>query len=75
MNIARIGNKYLADTEPWKVIKTDSARVETILNIALQITANTAIAIEPFHALLRGEDPEDARCREIRLGAPRGYGS
>jgi len=48
MNIARIGNKYLADTEPWKVIKTDSGRVKTILNIALQITANTAIAIEPF---------------------------
>jgi len=48
MNIARIGNKYLADTEPWKVIKSDRARVETILNVALQITANTAIAIEPF---------------------------
>ena len=48
MNIARIGNKYLADTEPWKVIKTDPGRVKTILNIALQITANTAIAIEPF---------------------------
>lgn len=48
MNIARIGNKYLADTEPWKVVKTDPQRVETILNIALQITANTAIAIEPF---------------------------
>ena len=48
MNIARIGNKYLADTEPWKVVKADPARVETILNIALQITANTAIAIEPF---------------------------
>ena len=48
MNIARIGNKYLADTEPWKVIKSDPARVETILNIALQITANTAVAIEPF---------------------------
>ena len=48
MNFARIGNKYLADTEPWKVIKTDPARVETILNLALQITANTAIAIEPF---------------------------
>ncbi|MFR3034262.1 MAG: methionine--tRNA ligase, partial [Alistipes putredinis] len=45
MNIARIGNKYLADTEPWKVIKTDPGRVKTILNIALQITANTAIAI------------------------------
>ena len=48
MNISRIGNKYLADTEPWKVIKTDPKRVETILNVALQITANTAIAIEPF---------------------------
>ena len=48
MNFARIGNKYLADTEPWKVVKTDPERVKTILNIALQITANTAIAIEPF---------------------------
>lgn len=48
MNVARIGNKYLADTEPWKVVKTDPERVKTILNIALQITANTAIAIEPF---------------------------
>ncbi len=48
MNFSRIGNKYLADTEPWKVWKTDPKRVETILNIALQITANTAIAIEPF---------------------------
>ena len=48
MNFARIGNKYLADTEPWKVVKSDPARVETILNIALQITANVAVAIEPF---------------------------
>ncbi len=48
MNFARIGNKYLADTEPWKVVKNDPERVKTILNIALQITANTAIAIEPF---------------------------
>ena len=48
MNFARIGNKYLADTEPWKVVKTDPERVKTILNIALQITANVAIAIEPF---------------------------
>jgi len=48
MNLARIGNKYLADTEPWKVAKTNMARVETILNIALQITANLAIAFEPF---------------------------
>ena len=48
MNYARIGNKYLADSEPWKVIKTDAERVKTILNIALQITASIAIAIEPF---------------------------
>lgn len=48
MNIARIGNKYLADTEPWKVVKTDPERVKTILYVALQITANTAVAIEPF---------------------------
>ena len=48
MNFARIGNKYLADTEPWKLIKTDPERVKTILNIALQITANLATVIEPF---------------------------
>ena len=48
MNFARIGNKYLTDTEPWKVVKTDPERVNTILNIALQITANVAVAIEPF---------------------------
>ncbi len=48
MNFARIGNKYLADTEPWKKVKTDPERVKTILNIALQITADIAVAIEPF---------------------------
>ena len=48
MNIARVGNKYLADTEPWKLIKTDEERVKTILNIALQLCANLAIAFEPF---------------------------
>ena len=48
MNLARIGNKYLADTEPWKLAKTDMARVETILHVALQICANLAIAFEPF---------------------------
>ncbi|MBQ7791497.1 MAG: methionine--tRNA ligase [Rikenellaceae bacterium] len=48
MNLARLGNKYLADTEPWKVVKTDPERVKTILNIALQITAELSIAIEPF---------------------------
>ena len=48
MNLARIGNKYLADTEPWKLAKSDMTRVATIMNIALQITANLAIAFEPF---------------------------
>lgn len=48
MNLARLGNKYLADTEPWKVAKTDMDRVATILNVALQITANLAIVFEPF---------------------------
>ncbi|MEG2514990.1 MAG: methionine--tRNA ligase subunit beta, partial [Bacteroidaceae bacterium] len=48
MNLARIGNKYLADTEPWKIAKTDMSRVATILNISLQLAANLAIAFEPF---------------------------
>ena len=48
MNLARIGNKYLADTEPWKLAKTDMARTATILHIGLQIAANLAIAFEPF---------------------------
>ena len=48
MNIARLGNKYLQETEPWKVAKTDMPRVATILNTALQICANIAVAFEPF---------------------------
>lgn len=48
MNLARIGNKYLADTEPWKLAKTDMERTATILNLSLQIAANLAIAFEPF---------------------------
>ena len=48
MNLARIGNKYLADTEPWKLAKTDMERTATILNLALQIAANLSIAFEPF---------------------------
>lgn len=48
MNLARLGNKYLADTEPWKLAKTDMARVATILNVALQISANLSILMEPF---------------------------
>jgi methionyl-tRNA synthetase len=48
MQLARIGNKYLADNEPWKLVKTDPARVETIMHIALQITANLGLVLDPF---------------------------
>jgi methionyl-tRNA synthetase len=48
MDVARLGNKYLADEEPWKVIKTNAGRTATILNVALQITANLALITEPF---------------------------
>jgi methionyl-tRNA synthetase len=48
MNLARLGNKYLAETEPWKLIKTDEQRVKTILNIAMQIAGNLAVLSEPF---------------------------
>ena len=48
MNLARTGNKYLADTEPWKLAKTDMSRVATILNVALRLSANLNIAFEPF---------------------------
>ncbi len=48
MNIARLGNKYLQETEPWKVAKSDMARTATILNVAAQICANIAVAFEPF---------------------------
>jgi methionyl-tRNA synthetase len=48
LNIARLGNKYLADTEPWKLKKTDEKRTETILNIALQISASLTVYLQPF---------------------------
>jgi len=48
MNLARLGNKYLADQEPWKVVKVDPKRVETVMNIALQITANLSVILQPF---------------------------
>lgn len=48
MNLARLGNKYLADTEPWKVVKTDEERVKTIMNICLQIATNLSTMLEPF---------------------------
>jgi len=48
MNVARLGNKYLADEEPWKVIKNDEERVKTVLNVATQIVANLAVLAQPF---------------------------
>jgi methionyl-tRNA synthetase len=48
MDLARLGNKYLADTEPWKLIKTDPGRVQTILNVSLQIAANLTLLMDPF---------------------------
>jgi len=48
MNLARLGNKYFADTEPWKLIKTDENRVATVMNISIQIAANLSIVFEPF---------------------------
>ena len=76
MNLARIGNKYLADSEPWKVIKSDPKRVKTIINLSLQLTANLAIAFEPFlpfssarlFAMLRAETMDEllAILEEIR---------
>lgn len=62
MDFARLGNKYLADTEPWKEIKTDPERTKTILNIALNIAANLAIVSEPFfYPLLL---PNSLKCSE-----------
>ena len=72
MNFARIGNKYLADSEPWKLIKSDAERVKTILNIALQITANIAIAIEPFMPFSAAKILAMLECEKFgweRLGA------
>jgi methionyl-tRNA synthetase len=72
MNLARIGNKYLADSEPWKVVKTDPERVKTIIHLSLQLAANLAIAFEPFLPFssqhLRAMLRMDEVCWE-RLGA------
>ena len=65
MNIARLGNKYLADTEPWKLAKTDLARVATILNISLQITANLAIAFAPFLPM-----SSERLCQMLQIALP-----
>ena len=63
MKLARMGNKYLADTEPWKVFKTDPERVKTILNVSIQIMANLGIVLEPFL-------PRTAEKMRTMLGMP-----
>ena len=72
MNLARIGNKYLADSEPWKVVKTDPKRVETVLNLSLQLVANLATAFEPFLPFSSARLREMLQLPEVqweRLGA------
>ena len=72
MNLARIGNKYLADSEPWKVGKTDPKRVETVLNLSLQLVANLATAFEPFLPFSSARLREMLQLPEVqweRLGA------
>ncbi len=72
MNLARIGNKYLADSEPWKVVKTDPKRVETVLNLSLQLVANLATAFEPFQPFSSARLREMLQLPEVqweRLGA------
>ena len=66
MNIARIGNKYLADSEPWKLIKTDPVRTATILNVALRICANLAVVFEPFTPFMAAKLAEQLRMKEIK---------
>lgn len=66
MNVARIGNKYLADTEPWKLIKTDPVRTATILNLALQLCANLAVIFEPFTPFMAAKLAEQLKLKELK---------
>ncbi|MDE6009247.1 MAG: methionine--tRNA ligase [Muribaculaceae bacterium] len=66
MNVARIGNKYLADSEPWKLIKTDPVRTATILNIAVQICANLAVVFEPFMPFMAAKLAEQLHLKELK---------
>lgn len=66
MNVARIGNKYLADSEPWKLIKTDPVRTATILNVALQICANLAVVFEPFTPFMSAKLAEQLRMKDLK---------
>ena len=66
MNIARVGNKYLADAEPWKLIKTDPVRTATILNLAIQICANLAVVFEPFTPFMSKKLAAQLRLGELK---------
>ena len=66
MNVARIGNKYLADSEPWKLIKTDPVRTATILNLAIQLCANLAVIFEPFTPFMAAKLAEQLKLKELK---------
>lgn len=66
MNVARIGNKYLADNEPWKLIKTDPVRTATILNLSLQICANLAVIFEPFLPFTSAKLAEQLKIKKLK---------
>ena len=70
MNMARLGNKYLQETEPWKLAKTDMGRVATILNVAIEICANLAIAFEPFTPVHERQAGQDAWHGQNDMGQP-----
>ena len=71
MEIARLGNKYLAETEPWKAIKEDSERVKTIMNIAMQITATLALVAEPFLPFTSEKLFDQLKLSEWNLNGPK----
>ena len=66
MNVARIGNKYLADNEPWKLIKSEPVRTATILNLSLQICANLAVIFEPFLPFTSAKLAEQLKIKELK---------
>ena len=66
MNVARCGNKYLADNEPWKLIKTDPERTATILNLAIQLCANLSVIFEPFMPFTSAKIAEQLKLKELK---------
>ena len=66
MNIARLGNRYLQETEPWKLAKTDMDRVATVMNTVLQLCGNIAIAFEPFLPFMSASLAETLKIKEMK---------